>query len=97
MNTGLLTYFALTYLLSWSIWIPLALTGLSNQWLFWLAGFAPSFSALALTAFQGGRDGLSRFLRFRWKTKPIWYVISLLGTPLVMLFALGLHVALGGN
>ena len=97
MNTGLLPYFVLTYLLSWSIWIPLALTGLSNQWLFWLAGFAPSFSALALTAFQGGRDGLSRLLRFRWKTKPIWYAISILGTPIVMLAALGLQVALGGD
>jgi hypothetical protein len=62
MSASLFTYFALTYLLSWGIWFPLALTGLSNQWLFWLAGFAPSISALALTAFQGGRNSL----RCKW-------------------------------
>lgn len=97
MGASLYTYFALTYLLSWSIWIPLALTGLSNQWFFWLAGFAPTISALGLTAFQGGRSGLRRLLRLRWRTKLIWYAISLLGTPFVILIALGLHVVLGGG
>lgn len=97
MNTGLLTYFVLTYLLSWGIWISIALTGLSNQWLFWLAGFAPTLSALLLTVFQSGWSGVRRLLRLRWQVRPIWYLISLLGTPLVMLFALGLHVALGGD
>jgi membrane protease YdiL (CAAX protease family) len=97
MSAGLLPYFAFTYLLSWGIWIPLALTGQSNQWLFWLAGFAPSFAALVLTAFQGGWSGTRQLLRLRWQAKPIWYVISLLGTPMVMLAALGLNVALGGD
>lgn len=98
MSAGLFLYFALTYLLSWGIWIPLALNGYSNQWLFWLAGFAPSLFAVALTALRGGRNGLRHMLLdFGWKTKPIWYAISLLGTPLVILVALGLHVVLGGD
>jgi len=97
MNAGLLPYFALTYILSWGIWIPLALTGLSNQWLFWLAGFAPTLSALILTVFQKGWSSVPRLLRLRWRVKPIWYIISLLGTPLVMLAALGLHIVLGGD
>ncbi|MGB5048999.1 MAG: type II CAAX endopeptidase family protein, partial [Caldilineaceae bacterium] len=97
MNTTLIIFFALTTLLSWGIWIPLALTGNSNQWLFWLAGFAPTLSALALTAFQSGRAGLRGLLRLRWRVKAIWYFISLLGTPLVMLAALVLQVALGGD
>ena len=97
MSAGLLTYFVLTYLLSWGIWGSIALTGLSNQWLFWLAGFAPTLSALILTVLQNGWSGVRQLLRLRWQVKPIWYVISLLGTPLVMLFALGLHVALGGD
>lgn len=90
-------YFALTYLLSWGIWIPLALTGNSNQLLFWIAGFAPTLSALALTIYQDGWPGLRQLFNLRGKTKPRWYLISLLGTPLVMLAALGLHVVLGGD
>ena len=97
MSAGLLPYFAFTYLLSWGVWISKALTGQSNQWLFWLAGFTPTLSALMLTIFQNGWSGVRQLLRLRWQIKPIWYVISMLGTPLVMLVALGLHVALGGD
>lgn len=90
-------YFGLTFLLSWGIWIPMAAEGESNQLLFWLAGFAPTLAAVFLTASQGGRAGLRRLLRMEWRVKPHWYLISLLGTPLVMMIALGLHVALGGE
>jgi hypothetical protein len=65
MNVSLLIFFVLTYLLSWDIWIPLALNGRSSQQLFWLAGFAPTLSALALTAFQNRRDGLRCLLRLQ--------------------------------
>jgi membrane protease YdiL (CAAX protease family) len=97
MKTTLIIFFALTTLLSWGIWVPLTLTGNSNQWLLWLAGFTPTLSALALTIWQSGWDGLRRLLQFRWRVKAIWYLISLLGTPMVMLAAITLQVALGGD
>ena len=98
MKTGhISTFFILTYLLSWSIWIPLGRTNISSQWLFWLAGFGPTLVALALTAFHNGWEGIRRLLQLRWTVKPIWYLVSLLGTPFVMLVAVGLHMALGGK
>ena len=98
MNAANLTvFFILTYLLSWSIWIPIAATENSSQWLMWLAGFAPSLVALILTGWRSGRSGLHRLLRLKWRVWWVWYAISLLGTPLIMLAALGLDVALGGD
>ena len=98
MNTAnLAVYFVLTYLLSWSIWIPIAITGNSSQWLMWLAGFSPSLVALILTVWRIGRSGLRNLLHLKWRVGWIWYAISLLGTPLVMLTALGVHVAMGGD
>ncbi len=55
MSAGFLPYFALTYLLSWGIWIPLALTGISNQWLT-LAVNTPND---ALYAFGPGLYGIA--------------------------------------
>lgn len=75
----------------------MAVRGESNQLLLWLAGSAPTLVAVFLTALQSGRAGLRRLLRLGWRVKPHWYLISLLGTPLVMLIALGLHIAFGGE
>jgi uncharacterized protein len=97
MSSRLPLFFLLAYLLSWCIWVPLALTGRSDQWLLWLAGSAPTIAAVALSAIHGGRAGLRRLARLRPRTRPRWYAVSLLGPPLTMLAALGLHVVLGGD
>ena len=36
MPAGLITHFILTLLISWGIWVPLALSGGSDQALLWL-------------------------------------------------------------
>ena len=98
MKTGKIpAFFLLVYLLSWSIWIPLGLTNISSQWLFWLAGFGPSLVALALTVFHDGWKGIRRLLQPGWNVRAVWYLVSLLATPFVMLVAVGLHMALGGK
>jgi hypothetical protein len=92
-------FFALSFLISWSVWIFQIRSGGSSQILFWLAGFGPTLAALILTAWCGGKTALKGFLRrvFQWRAGLFWYGISLLGTPLVMLLALGLHMLMGGG
>lgn len=90
-------FVGIAYLISWSIWLFSILTGESNQHLFWLAGFGPTISAILLTAHSQGWAGVKRLFRLRWRVRPIWYFISLLGTPLVMLFSLYLHVMMGAD
>lgn len=51
---------------------------------------------MLLTGIQSGGKGLCSLFIMRWRVNRLWYLISLLGTPLVMLVALGLHVCLGG-
>lgn len=96
VNKNLSLFFGLTFLISWGIWIPLALTDRSTQLLLWMAGFGPTLAAIIVTGLQSGCKGLRSLFVIRWQVNPLWYLISLLGTPLVMLAALGLHVALDG-
>lgn len=97
-RNSVIIFFALTYTMSWLIWIPMATTAQNSQPLFLLATFAPTLSSIALTALVGGRAGLRELLRrlFIWRIGIIWYAISVLGPFVVVLAALGLHVALGG-
>jgi hypothetical protein len=50
-------FFALAAMISWGVWIPVALTGCSNQGWLWLAGYGPRLAAMVLTALQGGKEG----------------------------------------
>ena len=92
----LILYFLFSYLISRGIWILLGLSDNSHQGLLLLAGFGPTLAAVVLTLSKSGVSGLKNLLRLKWRVKGHWYLISLFGTPLVMLTALGLHVALGG-
>lgn len=98
MTAGLILYFILAFLISWGIWVPLALTGGSDQLLLWLAGFGPTMAAVIVTGWKHGRAGLKKLLSgvFQWRVKPIWYLVSILGAPAVFAAALSLHVLLGG-
>lgn len=98
MPANLIVYFILTFLISWGIWVPLALTGGSDQALLWLAGFGPTLAAVIVTGWKHGRAGLKQLLSgvVRLRVKPVWYLVSLLGAPVVFAAALGLHVVLGG-
>ena len=95
----LLMFFGLSFLISWSVWIFQVIFGSTSQILFWVAGFGPTLAALILTAWGGGKTALRGFLKqlFRWRAGLLWYGISLLGTPLVMLLALGIHMLMGGD
>ncbi len=96
---NLFLFFGLSFLISWSVWIFQIRSEHSSQILFWVAGFGPTLAALILTAGSGGKTAVKGFLRriFQWRAGLLWYGISLLGTPLVMLLALGVHMLIGGG
>ena len=86
----LFRFFALTYILSWSLWIAAAallrwdisqrsgLIAISGP-LYLLGVFAPAFVALALTAQREGRAGTMTLLRrtIRWSVGVRWYMFAL--------------------
>jgi membrane protease YdiL (CAAX protease family) len=89
----LLSFFALTFGITWGLGacymlFPDQLVALfgpisNTNPLFYLAVYAPSFSALVITACTSGGPGLRDLLRrlFRWRVGLRWYLIVFLGMP----------------
>jgi membrane protease YdiL (CAAX protease family) len=98
-----MTYFALTFTLSWCSW--LLLTGGAPMrsdprfmFIVLAAPVAPAIAGLLMTGFTAGRAGYRELhvRLFRWRVQARWYVVALLPAPLVaimtaMLLALLLH------
>ncbi len=101
-------FFGLTFLLSWSIWIPLALDHFSLLPVRLEPGFVmvaallatlgPAVSALLVSAFSGGRLEVRELLGQlgRWRVKWTWYVASGLVFPVVGLVTVSLYRLLPG-
>jgi membrane protease YdiL (CAAX protease family) len=103
------TFFALTYLLSWLIWIPLALSHLgigplripeeTSGGVRLLGVLMPATAALILTALAGGRAALRALLgrlaiwRVNWK----WWVAAVLVQPLLLGLVALVYNLLGGQ
>ncbi|CAG0981007.1 hypothetical protein ANRL2_02439 [Anaerolineae bacterium] len=105
-NIPLTTYLLLTFGSAWLIWSPLLVSEymrltlpIPSIVLITLGTFAPSITALVLTWRYAGRTELRRLLvrAFVWRVSPLWYVIAVAGPALIMLFATGVHVLLGGT
>ena len=99
-----LGYFVLAFAFTWSFWWLAVLEArgvippLPVPALF-LGAFGPMVAAVAMTALEGGRAGLSSLLGrvTRWRVAPFWYGVALLGPIALQLAAMALHVALGGQ
>ena len=88
-------FFALAYALSWAIEIPLALK--ARGWidapiplpLHYLAGYGPMLAAMVVTWLADGRDGLRDLFRrmFRWRVRPVWWLVALAPLLLYVLLA----------
>jgi membrane protease YdiL (CAAX protease family) len=87
---SLVTFFALTFAVTWASWIAFAavsgrfgtgvpaLAGLGTP-LLYLGIFAPAIVALTLTARATGREGVGALLRrlFQWRVGLRWYVFAM--------------------
>src|SRR5215218_10784490 len=80
----LITFFVLTYALSWAFEIPLVvqqdgITGIQGLILNLLAANVPSVLAIVLTAMVFGRGSLRKLLGrlLIWRVDPRWYLVVL--------------------
>jgi uncharacterized protein len=88
----LLSFFLLSYAISWSIWSPLLLVkqGIISsqppQYLHLLGSLGPAFAALIMTRVCSGSIGVRDLLRrmFNWRVAIRWYAIALL--PFLLFF-----------
>jgi len=90
-------FFALTFLIAWSIWLPLGILAPGNI-LFTLPGaWAPTISALILIGLSEGRNGIRQFLKrvLRWRVGFQWYLIVLFGVAVIAYLAIGLGTLFG--
>ena len=81
-----LAFFVLAFALSWAYW-GLVLGVLGRTTLAWFVpgAFGPPLAAIVVTRVVDGREGLRAFLRrwVLWRVQPRWYVLALVGFPLL--------------
>ncbi len=95
-------YIFLAFSISWAGWLVLILTntapGFFNPWKL-LAAFGPSLAGLLVIGINSGKAGLQEIwkqltqLQVNW----VWYLISLVLPPALMLTSLEIHILLGGT
>ena len=98
----LLSYFALAYLISWLLWLPLVAS--SQNWisadtpfvLFYLGAIGPTLAAVILARLDGKRSVWSLLHKLvLWRVDVRWYLVALLLPAAVRFTALGLLYASG--
>ena len=90
-------FFALTFLVSWSIWLPLGIY-LPEQAALSLPGaWAPTISAVLLTGLSEGWVSVKRFLRKvgHWRVRFRWYLAVLFGIAVIAYLAIALGMLFG--
>src|SRR5215204_3985846 len=99
----LITFFVLTYVLSWIFEIPLVvlrdgIAGTQGLVLNILAANVPSVVAIVLTAMVLGRGALRKLLGrlLIWRVNPFWYLVVILGPLTLAGGVVALNVLLGG-
>ena len=81
----LITFFTLTYALTWLAWLPLALRGPVYgdrlSYLHFLGSLGPLVSAFVMTGLLSGRSGLRDLLgrAFRWRVASGWHLLAWFG------------------
>lgn len=95
-TSPIIAYFALAYLLSWSIEVPLALSSRGiippalPAWTHYLTAYGPMLAAVIVTWAGEGGAGLRQLAArmVMWKVRPVWWLVAV--SPL----AVGLVVVL---
>jgi membrane protease YdiL (CAAX protease family) len=94
----LISYFLLTYLLTWSVEVPMMLTARGvidlqlPHWLEAFAAFGPFAAALIVLNVTRGGAGVGQLFTslFRWRVPGLWLTAAVLSPVAVMLIALAM-------
>jgi membrane protease YdiL (CAAX protease family) len=84
-NNPIPAFFVLTFVIAWSIWLPLGLLA-PNNYLWSLPGaWSPTISALILIGLSEGRVGVKGFLKkvLHWRVGLQWYLVVLFGIAVI--------------
>jgi membrane protease YdiL (CAAX protease family) len=99
----IITFFVLTYVITWAIESPLvfltdSVTAIQGLVLVILASNVPSAVAIVLTAIILGRGALRKLLArlLIWRVNPFWYVVVLLGPVALTGGVVLLNALMGG-
>lgn len=90
-------FFALTFAISWSLWLPLGLL-VPDYYILSLPGaWTPTFSALILIWLTNGRTGVRMFLKkvLHWRVGLQWYLVVLFGIAAIAYLAIGVGTIFG--
>jgi len=103
LTRPLLVFFALAYLISWVIWLPLYLPAFGIQGLpvsgfqHAIGGFGPMLAAFIVTLFFQKKEGLFGLVEGMFAWRPVIYIVIALASPFVLtLFAGGLTWLIAG-
>jgi uncharacterized protein len=102
-NYPLASFFVLTFAISWAMWLSVWMTGkgvvLYTYPLLLIGVFGPFISAFTMTYLQSGMVGVRKLAGrlLQWRESLRWYAVSLFLIPAMMLVAIGLNVAIGGQ
>jgi hypothetical protein len=95
-------FFGLSFVIAWSIWLAIgfAMPDLKSSvgtFITVPGAWAPTLSALVLTAKFNGREAVRDLLRqvIRWRFRWWWYVIAILAPTALALVSVGIVVVLG--
>lgn len=94
-----LAFFGLTMAISWGLWWPMAGGYVESAVAERVAVFGPTITALVLTGYLHGREGITRLGRrlLHWQVGPRWYLFSIGFSPALLLVAVGIHRVMGGS
>ncbi len=94
----LLTFFLLSYALTWPFMIVDAFGSL--PFVLWIPmGYGPAFAAIIVAAATEGKGSVRALLRrlLVWRVGPQWYALVIFGTAIPTAITLGLYTLLGGE
>jgi membrane protease YdiL (CAAX protease family) len=90
-------FFVLTFVIAWSIWLPLGIFAPDNVFLTLPGAWAPTISAIILIGLLEGRVGVKRFLKkvLHWRVEFQWYLVVLFGVAVIAYLAIDVGMLFG--
>lgn len=88
----ILAFFVLTFLIAWSLWLPLGIFAPEHYMLSLPGVWAPTISAFILTWLADGKEGLQNFMKkiVHWRVGIQWYLVVLFGVAGIACLAIGI-------